>query len=43
MPALDEPAWGDGMAYHVRPGEHNNKLVDWMRHADFFKEEMKKQ
>lgn len=37
MPALDEPVWGDGMAYHIRPGEHNNKLVDWMRHADFFK------
>ena len=42
MPALDEPAWGDGMAYHVRPGEHNNKLVDWMRHADFFRMEMEK-
>lgn len=37
MPGLDEPVWGDRMGYHIRPGEHNNKCVDWMRHADFFR------
>lgn len=36
MPALDVPVWGDGMAYHIRPGKHDNLKCDWMRHADFF-------
>lgn len=40
MPALDQRVWGDGMAYHIRPGEHNNKLVDWLRHAEFFAGEL---
>lgn len=42
MPELDERVWGDGMGYHIRPGEHNNKLVDWLRHAEFFAAELQR-
>lgn len=35
MPPLNKPIQGDGMAYHIRTGEHNYKVFDWMAHADF--------
>jgi hypothetical protein len=35
MPSIGEALHGDGMQYHMRPGEHNLKLVDWNFYMDF--------
>jgi hypothetical protein len=35
MPAVDTPALGDGLAYHVRTGKHELTPYDWARYLDF--------
>jgi hypothetical protein len=35
MPAVDQPVHGDGLAYHVRAGNHDITLYDWVQFMDF--------
>lgn len=35
MPAVDHPVHGDGLAYHVRSGNHDITLYDWVQFMDF--------
>jgi len=35
MPAVDQPVHGDGLAYHVRAGNHDITLYDWVQYMDF--------
>jgi pimeloyl-ACP methyl ester carboxylesterase len=35
MPAVSEPKVTASMGYHIRPGEHDLKLYDWMKFIDF--------
>ncbi len=34
-PAVNRPALGDGLAYHMRPGPHDIKPQDWGYYCDF--------
>ncbi len=34
-PAVNHPALGDGLAYHIRPGPHDIKPQDWGYYCDF--------
>ncbi len=35
MPPIGEPLRGDGMAYHIREGQHGLTLFDWKCYMDF--------
>jgi hypothetical protein len=35
MPAVNQPALGDAMAYHIRPGPHDITPVDWAQYLNF--------
>jgi len=35
MPAVNQPALGDGMAYHMRTGKHDITAYDWAQYLDF--------
>lgn len=35
MPPVNQPLFGDGVAYHIRTGEHDIKPYDWARYLDF--------
>jgi dienelactone hydrolase len=41
MPGLNEPLLGDGLAYHIREGEHTYSLYDWECHMDMADREFK--
>jgi hypothetical protein len=41
MPAVNQPAPGDGLAYHIRTGEHDIKPFDWAQYLDFADRAMK--
>lgn len=34
MPAVHQPALGDGLAYHIRTGKHDITAYDWARYLD---------
>ena len=34
MPAVNEPLFGDGVAYHIRTGKHDITPYDWARYLD---------
>ncbi len=34
MPAVNEPLFGDGVAYHIRTGKHDIMPYDWARYLD---------
>ena len=42
MPAVNHPAPGDGMAYHIRTGGHDITPYDWAQYLDFADRVMKK-
>ncbi|MDP3069259.1 MAG: acetylxylan esterase [Opitutaceae bacterium] len=35
QPPVNQPAFGDGLAYHIRPGPHDIKPQDWGYYCDF--------
>ena len=35
MPAVNQPVLGDGLAYHIRTGEHDITAYDWAQYLDF--------
>lgn len=41
MPPIDQPAHGDGPAYHVRAGNHDITLYDWVQFMDFADRELR--
>ncbi|HUR56891.1 MAG TPA: acetylxylan esterase [Opitutaceae bacterium] len=41
-PAADQPALGDGLAYHVRSGGHDITLYDWKQYLDFADRNLKR-
>ena len=42
MPRVNQPVFGDGMAYHMRTGPHNITAYDWAQYLDFADRVMKK-
>jgi hypothetical protein len=42
MPAVNQPVLGDGLAYHVRTGEHGITPYDWARYLDHADKVLKK-
>jgi len=42
MPAVNQPALGDALAYHIRTGGHDIKPYDWARYMDFADRVMRK-
>jgi hypothetical protein len=42
MPAVNQPALGDGLAYHIRTGKHAVMPYDWARYLDFADRSWKK-
>ena len=40
-PAVNQPALGDGLAYHMRTGKHDVTDYDWARYLDFADKVMK--
>jgi len=42
MPPIDQPVHGDGLAYHVRAGNHDITLYDWVQFMDFADRELRR-
>lgn len=42
QPTIDQPAHGDGLAYHVRAGNHDITLSDWVQCMDFADRELRR-
>lgn len=42
MPAVNQPARGDALAYHIRPGPHDITPVDWAHYLDFADQHLRK-
>jgi hypothetical protein len=42
MPAVNQPALGDGLAYHIRTGKHDITAYDWAQYLDFADRVLKK-
>ncbi|MBL9187348.1 MAG: acetylxylan esterase [Opitutaceae bacterium] len=41
QPPVNQPAFGDGLAYHIRPGPHDIKPQDWGYYLDYADRVMK--
>lgn len=42
MPPIDQPVHGDDLAYHVRAGNHDITLYDWVQFMDFADRELRR-